>query len=275
MTTSSPDGESLDLPSELTHYIKSLNEPIEKYTPYFDALLIKRRHHSAFFQDLKAFRSQDHVIGLLKTKNSDTDIKELYRTVTHVFLESRFAHPWCRTTPGASKEGWSKAEWGSIKKQSEGKRKEEERLHKLLVPIWCGFRVRMMPTEEQLMKFREREQKMRRSIPVELERKQGMNKWADDSGTGSDQENQQRVADDLSEEDAKQTRRRAVSDIPTTRFNVEAFVSEEDDQVYEPHRDTDNDGAATAAKLFVGVAASSFLAKNPRVRKYLWKKLQK
>jgi len=71
-----------------------------------------------------------------------------YKEVTVLFLESRFAHPWCRKTP--MKKGFWRAEWGTI----DGKQKdaeiarEEQRLHKLLVPIWISMKHRMFPGEE-------------------------------------------------------------------------------------------------------------------------------
>ena len=278
MTSSPLSGESLALPTELIHYIQSLNEPIEKYTPYFDALLIKRRNQPSFFRDLRSFRCQEHVIALLTTPSDtpDFDVKVLYRQCSRMFLESRFAHPWCRTTPGATKDGWFTAEWGKIKKQSEAKRREEERLHRLLVPIWCGFRVRMMPSDEQLQKFVEREKQIeerrretlgsdeavKRGLEGAGERAEGKDAKPPSSATGR-------------KKGAEEARRQTTDHIPSAQFNAEAFVSEDDDRIHEQYGNGDNDGAATAAKMFIGVAATSFLAQNPRVRKYLYKKLQK
>lgn len=87
------DGQALDLPADLVRYIKCLNEPIEKYSPYFDALLIQRRNHTAFFRDLKDFRSQKYIIALLTTTSDappdptspGLDIKQLYRSCSRLF----------------------------------------------------------------------------------------------------------------------------------------------------------------------------------------------
>ena len=271
MTSSPRDGQSLDLPPELISYVKSLNEPIEKYSPYFDALFIRPRNHRAFFQDLKDFRCQGHVIALLTSSPPQSELNELYRSCSRLFLESRFAHPWCRTTPLS--EGWSKAEWGRIKKQSEAKKKDEERLHKLLVPIWCGFRVRMMPTEEQLERFLLREKESQAKIPIKLGFSEPAKKLIDFTEQKSPEACESELDSSLSGE-AKISRPQTSADAPT-RFNAEAFVSEDDDRTYEQRPSRDDDGAATAGKIFFGVAATSFLESNPRARKYLWKKLQK
>jgi hypothetical protein len=254
MTTSPRDGQTLDLPPELVLYVRALHEPIEKYSPFFDALFIRRRNHSAFFQDLKDFRSQEHIIALLSDQSPDADDKAIYRQCSRLFLESRFAHPWCRTTPG--NEGWSNAEWGKIKKQSEAKRKEEEKLHKLLVPIWCGFRVRMIPTDEQMEKFLERERKIQERLPIQLGFAQPSKKPD-------------------SSQQTKVPRQPMMREVPPPGGNAEAWVAEEDDRLYDNTGSTESSGAGTVAKLFVGVAATSWLAQNPRARKYIWKKLQK
>jgi hypothetical protein len=270
MSLSANVGQVHDLPPELIRYVKALSEPIEKYSPYFDALLIQRRNQTAFFQDLKDFRCQDHIIALLTTHDTDQDIKSLYRTCSKSFLGSRFAHPWCRSTP--SKEGWFKAEWGSIKKQSEAKRKEEDRLHRLLVPIWSGFRVRMIPSDEQMEKFLQREKEIRERLPVQLGNFEPEANRVKRTDAGLQE--QVRAADGSAEEEMKIKRRQTMGDAPV-RFNAEAYVAEEDDRVYEETPNAEGGGAEAAAKLFVGVAATSFLAKNPRARKYLMKKLNK
>lgn len=277
MTSSPLSGEPLALPTEVVHYVKCLNEPIEKYTPYFDALFIKRRKHTSFFRDLKSFRCQEHVIALLTTPSDtpDLDIKALYRQCSKLFLASRFAHPWCRTTPGATKDAWFKAEWGNIKKQSEANRKEEERLHRLLVPIWCGFRVRMMPSDEQLESFVEGQRKVKgRRLAGPMGTESLTDSDAQGESHGADSEPAADVCIDINA--VGKTPRQTMDEIPTSpHFNAEAFVSEEDDRIYDKNTSADSGGASTAAKMFIGVAATTFLAQNPRARKYLWKKLQK
>lgn len=126
-------------------YITNLSEGPEPYTRFFDALLIKRNLHTCFFRDLKAFREQPQVISTLEKATTD---KNLYKSTTLIYLGSRFAHPWCRKTP--LKKAFWRAEWGSIdgKQKDAETAKEEDRLHKLLVPIWVIMRSKMFPGEE-------------------------------------------------------------------------------------------------------------------------------
>lgn len=126
-------------------YVTGLNEGDEPYTRFFDALLIKRDSHPRFFRDLKAFREQPQVISTLQ--NAATD-KKLYKSVTLIYLDSRFAHPWCRKTP--MKKAFWRAEWGTIdgKQKDADTEREEARLHKLLVPIWVIMRSKMFPGDE-------------------------------------------------------------------------------------------------------------------------------
>lgn len=141
------------------YYISSLDEGHDTYTRFFDALLIKRGSHRAFFRDLRAFRQQPRVIHTLQKANDD---KTLYKETTLVFLGSRFAHPWCRKTQ--LKKAFWRAEWGNI----DGKRKdaevvkEEARLHKLLVPIWIIMRSRMFPDEDIVREWCSRERVRRK-----------------------------------------------------------------------------------------------------------------
>lgn len=171
-----------------------------------------------------------------------------------------------------------KAEWGNIKKQSDGKRKEEERLHKLLVPIWCGFRVRMTPTQEQLSKFLVKEEERRKRIPIQMEETQtkneAVNRWLD-SSVGHEVQTASSGLEDSNRDSGKQ-RRQTIGEAPV-RFDAEAYVMEDDERAYQEVNNSSqgNEGAAAAAKLFVGVAATSFLTSNPRARKYLMKKLKK
>lgn len=125
-------------------YITKLNEGSQPYTRFFDALLIKRDQHVRFFRDLKAFREQAQVIATLEKATAD---KTLYKFTTFIYLGSRFAHPWCRKTP--MKKAFWRAEWGTIdgKQKDAETAKEEERLHKLLVPIWIIMRSKMFPGE--------------------------------------------------------------------------------------------------------------------------------
>lgn len=125
-------------------YITNLNEEPEPYMRFLDALLIKRNLHTRFFHDLKAFREQPQVISTLQNATKD---KTLYKSTTLIYLDSRFAHPWCRKTP--MKKAFWRAEWGSIdgKQKDSETAKEEDRLHKLLVPVWVIMRAKMFPGE--------------------------------------------------------------------------------------------------------------------------------
>lgn len=133
-----------DVEEDCLMYITNLDEGSQPYTRFFDALLIKRNLHTRFFRDLKAFREQPQVISTLE--NATTD-KTLYKSTTLIYLGSRFAHPWCRKTP--LKKAFWRAEWGTIDgKQKDAEiAKEEERLHKLLVPVWIIMRSKMFPGE--------------------------------------------------------------------------------------------------------------------------------
>ena len=253
------------LPPELISYVHALSEPISIYTRYMDALLIKRPDHSAFYQDLKAFRCQPHIMALLTTPASpDFNSKDMFLAVTRLFLASRFAHPWCRTSQ--LKEGWFKAEWGSIKKQSKVKQKEEQRLHKLLLPIWCGFRVRMTPSEEVLKKWLEEERRNeveRKHVSADARIESQLE--ATDSVLQSEAAQRPSTAPAMQDGNLESTR--------STPVNAEAYCMELDD--HETNVAAKDEDAAAAAKLFVGIAATGFLASNKRARKYLMKKLNK
>ena len=136
-----------EIQEDLLLYIRGLDEGQQFYTRFFDALLIKRSLHRSFFHDLKAFREQPQVIRLLDKAGEE---KKIYREVTNVYLSSRFAHPWCRKTP--LKQGFWRSERGNIQgKQRDAETvREEDRLHKLLVPIWIIMRFRMFPDEDTL-----------------------------------------------------------------------------------------------------------------------------
>lgn len=139
---------------DLCLYINGLNEGHQCYTRFFDALLIKRNLHRSFFRDLKAFREQPQVISLLDRAGQD---KKIYRDVTNVYLNSRFAHPWCRKTP--LRKGFWRAEWGNIqgKQRNTEIAREEDRLHMLLVPLWIIMRSKMFPDEDIVKEWCTRE----------------------------------------------------------------------------------------------------------------------
>lgn len=146
------------IPLSQLNYIRSLDDVHKQYTRFFDALLVPRPFHAAFFRDLKGFRSLPTTIKaftLCDPNNvsiSKEQRKENYRDVTRKYLGSRFAHPWCRKAMagmGNTKAGgWWGAEWTATgRKMSKEQKEQEENLHKLLIPIWIGFRSKMFPSE--------------------------------------------------------------------------------------------------------------------------------
>lgn len=259
----SDDASDTFVTAELILFVKHLDDTVGNYRRFFNSLLVKQPDHEDLFQDLRHFREQDHIINLLTTPNDNgSDLKELYRECTKQFLASRYAHPWCRNEYGQSKPGFFDTA-KSKQKQAEAKQKEDDRFHKLLVPIWIAFRRRMMPTEEELTQFlagfevkeaerkralEEKRQAQKSHQPLGFAVAQGPN-------DGQPRSYQESIAD---------TR-------PTT-FNAEAFVTEDEDQVHVPQR---TEGSQQAAHLFIGVAAASFLASNKRARKYVLRKIKK
>ncbi|KIV85760.1 hypothetical protein PV11_01420 [Exophiala sideris] len=146
----------------LYRYIVSLNESPDCYSRFFGALLIPKSSHAEFFFDLKTFREQPIIINLLEPGTS-----EAYRGCTRSFVASRFAHPWCRVNSDF-KSGWTRASWvGATKNVSQEDKKEEERLHRLLVPIWIAFRRRMFPDKEVLDKWLAEEAERQAQIVAE------------------------------------------------------------------------------------------------------------
>lgn len=154
-----------EIDEDQMYFITGLKESHEVYGRFFDALLIRRNQHRAFFYDLRGFREQPQVISLLDKAGQD---KKIYREITIVYLNSRYAHPWCRKTP--LKKSFWRAEWGNIdgKPKDPETMKEEERLHKLLVPIWIIMRSKMFPGEEAVKDWCTRE---RASKKLEQEQK--------------------------------------------------------------------------------------------------------
>lgn len=146
---------------DVNFYICNLDEGPFAYTRFFDALLIKRGLHRSFFRDLKAFREQPQVIALLGKAGED---RKLFREATTLYLDSRYAHPWCRETP--LKKGYWRAEWGKIqgKQRDAEAAREEQRLHTLLVPIWMTMRSRMFPGEGVIKRWCDEERERRSTI---------------------------------------------------------------------------------------------------------------
>jgi hypothetical protein len=253
--------------ADLQRYVKALDDRVSNYQRFFDGLLVKRPDHDALFHDLRCFREQDHITALLtEHESAERPLKEIYREATRHFLASRFAHPWCRNEYGTAKHSFLHK---SSTKQEE-KQKEEDRLHKLLVPIWIPFRRRMMPSPEEMSTFLEQEQQR------ETQRQEALLRRQIEDQALRELENDVNLSDS-DEKLVFRKKERGLQHPPnrrnTTHFNAEAFVSEEDDLIhtgsYRPDSTPDQ-----AASLFVGLAATSFLASNKRARKYLLRKIK-
>lgn len=268
--------EAPELPDGLALYIRNLTDTPSTYVRFFDALLVKRPSHAAFFQDLRSFREQDHIVKLLAhptTSNATPEsLKNIYRETTRSFLASRFAHPWCRSIAEDIRQGSFGAELGvnsKKQKQNEAQQREEDRQHRLLVPLWIAFRRRMMPIEADLNTFIEQhrrqqeEQAQSRSVS-QHEMKADCSNHLDSSQTKAS-----KCESGVGEDPLPSTQVRATSSV----FNAEAYVMEEVD--LDPVGDQQSEDASMAAKFFVGTAAAGWLASNKRARKYLLKKLNK
>ena len=230
---------------EHLHYIQSLNESPECYTRFFDALLIKKSSHTDFFCDLKAFREQPDIIRLL-----ELDTREVLRECTVVYLGSRFAHPWCRTS-SAHASGWSKASWvGKTKKLTDKARKEEDQLHRLLVPIWIAFRRRMYPGPEVVQDWIDRE-------PERL------------AGNKAEADAKKQAAASV-KQDSSSSNSFAATDYPEL-----GFATPKDSSSTLRPTTSDHESSAAAGQMFLGVAVTGFIMSDKRVRKYVEKKLKK
>lgn len=268
--------EAPELPREVVLYIRNLSDTPSTYGRFFDALFVKRPDHPAFFQDLRSFREQDHIVKLLSHPNTSSatpeTLKDIYRATTTSFLDSRFAHPWCRSTSGEIRRGSlspGPAISNKALQQNEKRQREEDRQHRLLVPLWIAFRRRMMPSQADLSAFVE-EHKRQREMEAQSKDvpQQEMQSQFSDHLDGS-----QKIADKrdsgVGEDTTSSSQARATSGV----FNAEAYVMEEDD--LDPVTAQQSEDASMAAKVFVGAAAAGWLANNKRARKYLLKKLNK
>lgn len=250
---------------QLVLYIKHLDDTVANYRRFFNSLLVKGSDHETLFRDLRHFREQEEIVALLTREDSEgACLKGTYQKCNDQFLASRFAYPWCRNEYGKTKGGFLNTASSRLK-QAEAKKREDDRFHKLLVPIWIAFRRRMMPTEEELSQFlekyesKEEERRARRQQQQEQQQPAASN----------------RVKYVISPEDDDETKDLAATNTRAQQpsyFNAEAFVSEEDDLVDSP---VQQNHAQQAGGLFVGIAAASFLANNKRARKYIFKKLNK
>ncbi|KIY03348.1 uncharacterized protein Z520_00039 [Fonsecaea multimorphosa CBS 102226] len=239
----------------LQRYIHGLPDSHTNYARFFSALLIPQQSHEQFFVDLKQFREQAIIIYLLAPGTSEN-----YRAVSKNFVGSRFAHPWCRVQSDFGK-GWRAASWSGTSgaKIDERVRKEEEQLHKLLVPIWIAMRRRMFPGEEVVKEWIEKEDERERSAAGEEEkRKKSKAETAESS---------------------KSLPPASSSGVPPSEpppAYAELGFATKSTKPSTTHSDkTDPSRAAAASKLFLGVAVTGFIMSDRRIQKYVEKKLLK
>ncbi|KAK7896879.1 hypothetical protein LTR67_004766 [Exophiala xenobiotica] len=235
---------------DLYRYITSLNESPACYTRFFDALLIQRDSRSQFFYDLKTFREQPIIISLL-----EPGTKEGYQACTRNFVGSRFAHPWCRINSDFQ-SGWTRSTWvGRTRKASKDDKREEERLHRLLVPIWIAFRRRMFPDKEVLEQWIAEDD--------ERQRKRAAKKQAEAQIRAESQNSPTGVANDPTPPS-------------TTTYPELGFRLADNKPSSEPPTDSapPASGAVTASQVFLGAAISGFVMSDKRVMKYVKKKFK-
>jgi hypothetical protein len=240
----------------LYRYICSLDESPTCYARFFDALLIPKSSHAEFMYDLKTFREQPAIIAVL-----EPGTKEGYRQCTRAFVGSRFAHPWCRTACDFQ-AGWARASWaGTTKSLTREEIREEERLHRLLVPIWIAFRRRMTPEQETLEDWvaKDDERQRERQSVAQDERKARSS--ADVAGSQLP-EASNRTSSPQQKDYPELGFKLGPSRTPPTSTNASSQPSEES-------------AAATASQMFLGAALSGFIMSDKRVKKYMKKHLKK
>lgn len=241
-----PDDEPFIHPS-LQRYIAALTDSQINYMRFFSALLIPKDSHPQFFRDLKQFREQPVIIHLLSPGTSES-----YRAVSRNFIGSRFAHPWCRVQSDFGK-GWHRAHWanGASSKEREQVKKEEERLHRLLVPIWIAMRRRMFPGDETVKEWNEEEDERE----VERARVREEEKAAKLAAAPSD---------------SAPNPMEATGSYPELGFAMGSSKASSSSGPSSPEP-----GAAAAGKMFLGVAVAGFIMSDKRVKKYVQKKMRK
>lgn len=251
LTTSTHPSEELDdeptIDPDLYRYIVSLNESPNCYSRFFGALLIPKSSHADFFADLKTFREQPVIISLLEPGTS-----EAYRGCTRSFVASRFAHPWCRVN-SEFQSGWTRASWvGATKKVSKEEKKEEDRLHGLLVPIWIAFRRRMFPERAVLEEWLAKEDERQKESTAQTKARTVNNSTSQNPDSGRE--------------------------VPTTDKYPELGFKMGNRDI-SPSETADSassaSGAATASRMFIGAAFGSYIMRDKRVAKYVKKKLLK
>ncbi|ETI25772.1 hypothetical protein G647_02546 [Cladophialophora carrionii CBS 160.54] len=247
----------------LQRYFASLTDSHVNYMRFFSALLIPKNSQPQFFRDIKQFREQATIIYLLYPGTS-----EAYREVSRRFVGSRFAHPWCRVQSDFG-SGWHRANWvGGNGRPNEKVKKEEERLHRLLVPIWIAMRRRMFPGDETIREWVASEDEKAAAAAAEKERA--------------------RLKD---EEIASQSNPHVLAPSPSLSSGADTMVYPELGFATGPRKASSaaasasssalaasqpsSPGAEAASKMFLGVAVTGFIMSDKRVKKYVKKKLSK
>ncbi|OQV08415.1 hypothetical protein CLAIMM_12693 [Cladophialophora immunda] len=236
----------------LQRYIHGLPDSHTNYARFFSALLIPQQSHEQFFVDLKQFREQGPIVYLLAPGTSGN-----YRAVSQNFVRSRFAHPWCRVQSDFGK-GWRGASWlgSSGARVDERVRKEEERLHKLLVPIWIAMRRRMFPGEEVVKEWIEKEDERERAAAEEKKKKI-------------------KAENAESKSASPEALNRGLPSGPPPGYSELGFATKSTKPSTTQPGTMDPNGAASASKLFLGVAVTGFIMSDKRIQKYVEKKLFK
>ncbi|KAJ9615615.1 hypothetical protein H2200_001690 [Cladophialophora chaetospira] len=248
------DDEPIIDPS-LQRYIASLTDSHKNYNRFFSALLIPQSSQPKFFQDVKQFREQPPITYLLALGTSEN-----YREVSRNFVASRFAHPWCRVQSDFGK-GWHRASWvGGNAKADEKVRKEEERLHRLLVPIWIAMRRRMFPGDDVVKEWIEQDDEKTKEQAKLREEEENANQPKRESSHSSF------VAQTAA--------------MPTTIYPELGFATKDGPGRSAPTapasaEPSDPGTAEAASKMFLGVAVTGFIMSDKRIRKYVQKKMKK
>ncbi|OAL21079.1 hypothetical protein AYO20_11432 [Fonsecaea nubica] len=247
------EGDDPIIHPSLQRYIHGLPDSHTNYARFFSALLIPQQSHEQFFVDLKQFREQPTIIYLLEPGTSQN-----YRAVSRNFVGSRFAHPWCRVHSDFVK-GWRGASWvgKSGTRVDEQMKKEEERLHKLLVPIWIAMRRRMFPGEDVVREWIVKEDERERAAAEEKKRLKA----------------ERAAAQSAAPDDASM---RTLSSGTPPGYSELGFATTKSTKPSPVHSQvTDPSGAAAASKLFLGVAVTGFIMSDKRIQKYVEKKMRK
>ncbi|KAL2412796.1 hypothetical protein ABEF95_000865 [Exophiala dermatitidis] len=296
-----------DITPDHLQYIQSLHEPAACYTRFFDALLIPKPSHSDFLHDLQLFRQQPSIIALLQQAGQDN--KDAYRECTRSFLSSEFADPWglrrtTNTTAGVSDQACSSSapvarrKWlglGTGRTNKKGKvtatreaeaaeaaaaaDREEDRLHRLLVPLWIAFRRRMFPDqldvvlEEWVVKKQQEQQRSKMDEEEEEEEEESSRPADDDDNPTATSSSSKSLPQPSNPSGAPPPAprypelgfRSASARTPTTTTEITGSTT---------RGQRDGDSSAAASQMFLGVAVTGFLMSDKRVRKYMEKQFK-